>query len=203
MKAVKLGCIILAAGKSTRFGGVKQLYRYRRIPLVQRALDAANGSSADYVILVLGANNDKILETVNLGRTQILLNKEFESGISSSIKCGVSNLPDDCAGCILMVADQPRLTSNHLNKLVEKFKEGNLRDAVALSHDKEPRNPVLVPKRLFPQLLKLRGDSGARNIIRGLKELRLVEVSDKKVFLDIDTKPSAKVKIQTRVKLRI
>lgn len=190
MKNAKVGCVILAAGKSARFGGVKQLFRFHRVSLIQRALNAANDSSVDYVILVLGAYSEKILEDVDLGRAQILLNKNFESGISSSIKCGISNLPDDCIGCILMVADQPGLASKHLNRLLEVFKKGNMKDVVALSHNKEPRNPVLFPAILFPRLTKLRGDSGARGIIRGTKNLRLVEIRDERVFLDIDTKRS-------------
>lgn len=192
MKSVKIGCVILAAGKSARFGGIKQLYHFQRVMLVQRALNAANGSSADYVVLVLGASSDKILETADPGRAQILLNKKFESGLSSSIKCGISNLPDDSAGCILMVADQPWLTSKHLNKLIKEFNEGNFKHVVALSHNKEPRNPVLFPKRLFPRLMKLRGDYGARSITIKSKELRLVEIRDRKVFLDIDTRRSIK-----------
>lgn len=192
MRSDKLGCIILAAGKSSRFRGIKQLFRFRRISLVQHALDTANKSSSDYVILVLGAYSGRILEEVNLGRAQVLLNKKFESGLSSSIRSGISNLPDDCAGCILMVADQPNLSWKHLDKLLKVFKKGNLKDAVALSFKKEPRNPVIVPKRLFPKLMKLRGDSGARTIIRGQEKLRLVEIRDRKVFLDIDTRGSAK-----------
>ena len=190
IKKAKIACVILAAGKSARFGGIKQLYRFQREMLVQRALNAANESSADYVVIVLGANSDKILETTNLGRAQILLNKKFESGLSSSIRCGISNLPDDSAGCILMVADQPWLTSKHLNKLVKEFKEGNFKHVVALSHNKVPRNPVLFPKRLFPRLMKMRGDSGAREIMIASKELRLVEIRDRKVFVDIDTRRS-------------
>lgn len=158
---------------------------------MQRALNVANGSSIDYVMIVLGANCGKILENANVGRAQILFNKRFEAGISSSIKTGILNLPEDCAGCILMVADQPHLKSEHLDHMARIFKKEKRKKVVALSYNNEPRNPVLIPKSLFPKLMKLRGDSGARNIVREQKELRLVQIHDEEVFRDIDTNRSS------------
>ena len=87
-----------------------------------------------------------------------------------------------------MVADQPFLKSTHLNKIIQLFKKGKQSEVVVLSHLGEPRNPVLIPKKLFPKLLKLRGDIGAKATVRGYSKLRLVEITDEKTFLDVDTK---------------
>ena len=184
----RVACIILAAGMAKRFGGVKQLVEIKGKSLLQRALDAANNSVADYVVLIVGSNSSDILSKIDLGRAQVVLNKNFARGQSTSIKCGITNLPEDCAGAIVMVADQPFVKSTHLNKIIRAFKNGKQSEVVILSHLGEPRNPVLIPKKLFPKLLKLRGDVGARATIRGYSKLRLVEITDKKVFLDVDTK---------------
>ena len=87
-----------------------------------------------------------------------------------------------------MVADQPFLKTIHLNKIMSTFKKGNKSQVVVLSHSGEPRNPVLIPKKLFPRLLNLNGDVGAKTTIRNYKNLRLVEIRDEKVFFDVDTK---------------
>jgi molybdenum cofactor cytidylyltransferase len=184
----RIACMILAAGMATRFGSVKQLARIRGKPLLQRSLDAANSSLSDYVMLIVGSNSSEILSKINLGRAQVVFNNNFLRGQSTSIKCGITNLPADSAGVIIMVADQPFVKSIHLDKIIRIFKSGKLSEVVALSHDGQPRNPVLIPKRLFPKLVKLRGDVGARSIIRGYSRLRLVEISDEKVFLDVDTR---------------
>lgn len=184
----RIACIILAAGKATRFKSVKQLVRVKGKAMLQRALDAANRSLADYVLLIVGSNSSDILPKINLGRAQVVLNNNYEKGQSTSIKCGITNLPSDCAATILMVADQPFLRSTHLNRIINAFKEGENTDVVALSHLGAPRNPALIPKKLFPKLLKLRGDTGARGIINEYGKLRLVEIRDEMVFFDVDTK---------------
>ena len=186
----RIACIILAAGKSTRFGKTKQLFKVKGKSLVQRALDAANNSSADYVLLVLGADSSEILSRTDLGRAELVLNRSYAEGQSTSIKCGILNLPEDSAGAILMVADQPFLKSSHLDKMIQEFRK-QTDSTVLLGHQGEPRNPVLVPAELFPKLLRIRGDAGAKNVVRRCAKVRLIEIYDEKVFLDIDTMQAA------------
>ena len=183
----KIACIILASGMSIRFGKIKLLYKFQGKPLLQWSIDTANDSMADYVILVVGAYAAKILGKVQTERAQVVLNKNFKEGQSSSIKCGISNLPRDCSAAILMVADQPFIKSEYLDELIRVFKKGKRTKIVALSKGKEARNPVLVRRELFPQLLELKGDAGARSIVRRSSRLQLVPVADPKAFFDVDT----------------
>jgi molybdenum cofactor cytidylyltransferase len=185
----KIACIVLAAGSSIRFGAPKQLAEFHGKSLVQIAIDVANASSSDYVLLVLGKSSSEIMEKLRLGRAQVVLNKDFQAGISSSIKCGLANVPDDCAGMIIMVADQPYLTSTHLDMLIDRFQESP-KSIIALSNHGEPRNPVLIPVELAPALEKLQDDEGARALVKKNPRTVLVEVADSKVFLDVDTKDS-------------
>lgn len=186
----KIACIVLAAGSSVRFGSPKQLAEFRGKELVQIAIDEADNSSADYVFLVLGKSSSEILEKLLLGRAQVVLNKDFEQGIASSIKCGLSNLPDDSAGVIIMVADQPFLRAQHLNMLIDEFKNRSPGRIIALSFEGEPRNPVFVPSEMFDLLEDLRGDQGAKMLVRKDPKTVLLEISDSRVFFDVDTKDS-------------
>ena len=193
MKVGKIACLILGAGASVRFGGTKQLAQLDGKSLIQRALDVANESKADYVLLVVGGKSSEILEQVQLSRAQVILNKDYERGISTSIRSGVSNLPDDCVAVVIMVADQPYLTSAQVDLILERFRNSvpfDRKQVVALSYKGEPRNPVLIPRAMFEELLHLEGDIGARELVRKSKELSLIDIDDPKVFLDIDTKDS-------------
>lgn len=185
-----IACIILAAGRSVRFGGIKLLSQLEGKSLLQRAIDIANKSVADYVILVVGAYASRILAKIQPGRAQVVLNKNFDKGQSSSIKCGISNLPKGCDAVILMVADQPFLKSEYLNKMIRLFNKPRSRKIIALSSQNKPRNPVLVGRELFDQLMKLEGDVGARGLIRNSRDLKLVQVDDPKAFLDVDAAKS-------------
>jgi molybdenum cofactor cytidylyltransferase len=76
-----IACIVLAAGSAVRFGGVKQLAEFHGKPLVKSAVETANESSVDYVLLVVGNHSSEILEKVQLGRAQVIYNRDFETGI--------------------------------------------------------------------------------------------------------------------------
>jgi molybdenum cofactor cytidylyltransferase len=193
----KVACVVLAAGMSRRFGSPKQLAKLGKSgqSLLQTAIDVANQSKASYVLLVLGFDASEIAAELKLGRAQVVLNKDFESGLSSSVRTGVANLPEDCAAAVFMVADQPNLTSDILNRLIEKFQSQtrdpkNLSQIFAVAHRGEPKNPVLIKSELFPMLAELKGDVGARELIRRLSgKVSLVEVDDEMVFADIDVPP--------------
>ena len=185
----KIACIVLAAGSSVRFGSPKQLAEFQGKSLIQIAIDVANSSKADYVFLVLGNSSSEILEKLRLGRAQPVFNMNFEQGISTSIKSGVANLPDDSTGLIIMVADQPYLTSRHLDMLIERFLQSP-ENIIALSSHGEARNPVIIPYEMIPALQELEGDEGARALVKNNPETILLEVSDPKVFADVDTKAS-------------
>jgi molybdenum cofactor cytidylyltransferase len=157
--------------------------------LLQLAVDAANNSKADQVLLVLGHLSSRVAASLNLGRAEIVYNKNYKNGLSTSIRSALTELPEDYKGALLMVADQPMVSSKILNGLVNKFKRSKSQKIVAMAYKGEPRNPVIIPRSLFPEIFSLRGDVGANKIVRGhLGEAKLVNVKDPKIFLDIDRK---------------
>jgi molybdenum cofactor cytidylyltransferase len=184
----KVACIVLAAGTSSRFGTTKQLARIGRKTLIQRAVDCANDSQADYAYLVLGHRASEVLEKTKVGRAQILLNKEFQRGASFSLKTAIANLPSDCKGALFMVADQPFVSVKNLDELIRRFKRSP-KKIVSLSSEGEPRNPMIIPKRYFSEIIKLNGDKGAQKLAKKhIRDTILVESGDEKTFLDVDTR---------------
>ena len=188
----KIACFVLAAGISSRFGPPKQLVKLgpKGKTLIQNAVDVANGSKrVDYVFVVLGYNSSEIMEKLKIGNAQILLNKDFKKGLSTSIRTAIANVPDDCTAAVFMVADQPLLKSRHIDLLIDSFsKRADKTQIAALSYEDDPRNPAIFAREMFSKLIKIKGDNGARKIVKANEsESLLVNVKDPRVFLDIDT----------------
>jgi molybdenum cofactor cytidylyltransferase len=183
----KVACIVLAAGVSRRFGTTKQLALFHGKPLLQITIDSTNGCKADYLYLVLGYKASEIARKIQLGRAQILLNKEFRKGLSSSLHAALENLPEDCDGALFIVADQPFLGSAHLDRLISAFSRSNEK-IIASSSEGEARNPVVVPRSLFASILALNGDSGAIEIVRKHPEIVTLIETEERALFDIDTK---------------
>ncbi|MHB8566111.1 MAG: nucleotidyltransferase family protein [Nitrososphaerales archaeon] len=185
----KVACIILAAGSSTRYGSPKQLARIDSTPLLQKALYAANSSKADYVLIVLGASSSEIVAELDLGRANLVFNKEYSEGLSKSIRTGIANIPGDAEGALLMVGDQPFVTSEILSLMIDRYHADKIKKIVALAYRNDIRNPVLIDKRYFGEIERITGDRGAKEVLlQHINEVQLINVENPKIFLDVDTK---------------
>ncbi|MHB1909965.1 MAG: nucleotidyltransferase family protein [Nitrososphaerales archaeon] len=185
---MKVACVVLAAGLGSRFGSAKQLAKFSSKTLLQNSLDVANGSQADYVFLVLGNRASEIMEKLNTGRSIVVLNKDYKKGLASSIKSSILNLPDDCGAVVLMVADQPFLTSKKINALIRKLAKNRRAKLASFAFHGEPRNPAIFSKELFQELKTLKGDRGANHLIkRHIEDAILINSSDPRIFVDVDT----------------
>lgn len=180
--------IILAAGQSSRLGKPKQLLKYQNKTLLEHAIDAAKWSSVKSIIVVVGSNADIILNEIDTSGTHMVKNEDWQSGMASTIRCGVRALPaldSTIDSAILMVCDQPFVTPDLLNGLIEKQKEtGN--PIIASQYDDIIGTPALFQKRFFAELMALKGDTGAKKIMMQHNDL-LVTVPFPKGSIDIDT----------------
>ena len=177
--------IILAAGASTRLGHPKQLALLNGEPLLARAIRTAQEAGLTPILVVLGANAAEIQQSCPLGPAQLVLNDEWPEGMGSSVRAGISRLGKQTEGVVLMTCDQPAVDAAHLRRLIQAGTE--LKSPVAsqyASHPGEEKRgvPAYFPHTLFSELLLLRGDAGARNLLASAKSLEL-----KFGEVDIDT----------------
>jgi len=185
-------CVILAAGSSTRFGAPKALARFKNRNLLETAIDAATASICKNVNVVLGANQRTIEDNVQLAAVNVIENAHFEAGMSSSIICAVEALSSANA-ILFMTTDQPLITTTHLNALVNCFiQNGDIPIAAAFANDFGI--PAVIPEKLFPQLLKLSGDRGAKSV---LQKNAIKSIPIPAAEFDIDT-PEDLLKLQQR-----
>ena len=184
-----IAVIILAAGRSARLGSPKQLLSYRGKTLLQHTIDTALESQASPILVVLGSGKDAIKKELEQKQVFILENSSWESGMASSISCGITNLQElapESKAVILMVCDQPFVDAKLLNNLITKHKDTR-QSIVASSYANTLGTTALFHQSLFSELLVLEGESGAKSLIKKYS-LQTGFVSFYQGSIDIDTR---------------
>ena len=179
-----LHTIILAAGASRRFGSPKQLVRWEGQVLIQRVVAAATELTGAAVTIVLGAHAAEIASNLPSGSASIVVNRGWQEGIASSIRAGVARLPGACGGVLIMLADQPLVGGNNLRRLAAAWQR-QPRSVVASRYGATTGVPAIFPRWCFGDLAALRGDQGARLLIRRYAD-HVVRMSMPEAAVDID-----------------
>jgi molybdenum cofactor cytidylyltransferase len=194
-----VAAIVLAAGRSTRMGGPnKLLLPLAGKPVLVHAVDAALASRARPVIVVTGHQADAVGEALVGYDVRTVHNPDYATGLASSLKSGILALPEDVAGALVLLGDMPAVTPDLLQRLIEVFRAEPGATAAVPVRDSQRGNPVLLARALFPAVLGLAGDEGARRLIKaeGVVE---IPVEDDGVAADVDT-PEAFAEVVQRFK---
>jgi molybdenum cofactor cytidylyltransferase len=183
-----IGAVILAAGPSTRMGTPKQLLQFRGETLVRRAASAAMRAGCHPVVVVTGAHAVITRQALRGLDVQEAENKQWESGMSSSLRVGIEALVI-AAPCVqavvLMLCDQPFVTPEVITGLVAAQRETG-RAIVASGYGGSYGVPALFSRKYFAELIALEGVLGAKQVIQ--KHLAKVHlISFPKGEIDIDT----------------
>jgi molybdenum cofactor cytidylyltransferase len=163
---MKTGIILLAAGSSSRLGRAKQLIEFQGKTLIQKAIDEANKSQADCLVVVLGANAGLIQTGFESSNTPFIINSDWQQGMSSSMQAGLRFLMEneEINQVLLMLCDQPFVDASLLNKLINA-KETSGKGIVAAAYSNTLGVPALFDKRYFEELIELTGSEGAKKVI--------------------------------------
>ena len=193
----RFAVVILAAGGSSRLGRPKQLLPYLGKTLVEHAARTAIASGAHEVVVVVGAESDAVREKLSGLPVRIVRNRDWQTGMGSSIRCGVESLSSHVDSVVISLCDQPQITPDLLRNLASKAATSSSSIA-ASSYDGVLGAPSAFGKELFKELTSLAGDSGARDIIRNAtQQIERVEFSGGNV--DIDTPQEYQQLVQSKV----
>lgn len=183
--------VMLAAGMSSRTaqsGSHKLLAEFDGIPLLRQMAMIAGQSNASSVTVVLGHRHEeleRVLDGLDITR---VVNANHASGMASSIAAGLSTLEAQGAdGVMVMLADMPKISSEHLNRLISTFERAGRLALVRAVADGKPGNPVILPRSMFEDLSRLEGDVGARDLIKA-SGLQIIDVElGSAALMDVDT----------------
>jgi CTP:molybdopterin cytidylyltransferase MocA len=179
--------ILLAAGAGSRFGGGKLLAPFKGRPLIEAALSELHRAPVDEIIVVIGAEGERLRTISTAYETRIVENPDWADGMSTSVRAGLLACGSESRAAVVLLADQPFVGSEAVERLIEAFERGA--KVVVATYGGEPRNPVLFAREVWPLLLReMSGDKGARVILKRYSEL-VTEVTCDDVAdpVDVDT----------------
>jgi len=166
-KDAQLGVIILAAGKASRMGEPKTLLSYNGHSFLLNTFNLAQSVHPKGIVTVLGHYFDQMSAHCDIHKIPFILNDAYENGMSSSIQCGLTYLLSHFPQInmvLILLADQPKINTEHISALLHKVRSSKTL-MVCTSYSATYGVPAVFKKEYFHELLELKGEKGAKNLI--------------------------------------
>lgn len=165
-EAARVGAVIFAAGGGLRMGGrVKALLPWGAETLVQRAIRTAQGGGADVVVVVAGHGATAVRAALGSADVQVVENKDWLMGMSMSMQAGLAALDETVGAVVFLLVDQPTVAAAQVADVIATWRERGAA-LVSARYRGGRGHPVLVGRELWPDLMAVRGDEGARGLFR-------------------------------------
>ncbi|WP_158840768.1 nucleotidyltransferase family protein [Polaribacter sp. L3A8] len=184
-----IAILVLAAGKSSRMNGIKQLEKINKKTLLEISLENIKTVFSSTIYCVLGANADKIKSKIHTNNIEFIKNENFENGLSSSIVAGITYFKKKkyhFDGIFILLADQPAIEVRYLEEMLHLFQQ-NKEVIMASNYGEKLGVPAIFPEKYFSDLLLIEGDKGAKEFINKRKN-EIICPKQSTNFFDIDTK---------------
>jgi molybdenum cofactor cytidylyltransferase len=175
IKKQKISSIILAAGGSSRLNGKsKQLLEFRVKTFLRRSAETALAANFHSIVVVLGANSENMRKEIEDLPVKIAVNKNWATGMSSSIKTGLAELikEENLDAVVITLCDQPLVTTETLDNLRRIFAQTGKKIA-ACEYENTVGVPALFSSEVFGELMNLHESDGRRKLSKNTKEKRL------------------------------
>ena len=193
-----ISAILLAAGESKRMKDENKLIKeINGFPLIKHAVKNILGSAIDELIIVLGHEKNVIENLVEPNKKiKFIFNKDYKSGISSSITTGLNHISKKTDAFFICLGDMPNINQNIYNKLIKarynynkKLNPENKKEIIIPTYNEQEGHPVLFSKYMKENIMSIKGDFGAKKIIE-INKKKVLNVSFKNdgIILDFDTK---------------
>jgi molybdenum cofactor cytidylyltransferase len=157
-------------------------------PLVRHVAEAAVASSASPLVVVTGNESAQVQAALHGIEARFVHNPDYSKGLSTSLKRGLSALPDDVDAALILLGDMPMVGPHLIDTLIAAFNPGEDRAICVGTRGGRRGNPVLWARRFFPEMLTIEGDTGAKHLMGAYPELVCeVEAADDAPLTDIDT----------------
>jgi molybdenum cofactor cytidylyltransferase len=181
--------VVLAAGASRRMGQANKLtIPVEGTPMVARVVDALQRSGVQKVIVVTGYEPEQIRDALSDRDVELVHNPDYEQGMGTSVRAGISALDEDVDGALVALGDMPWVGTDVIDRLIDAFSpDGDLSIYIPMFGRKRG-NPVLWGARHFPELRQLSGDVGGKALFhRYADAICYLDVESAAVNIDVDT----------------
>jgi molybdenum cofactor cytidylyltransferase len=185
----RVSAIILAAGGSTRMRGAsKQLLPWGDTTFVGNAVRVASRARVTDVVVVTGSGAEQVVPHVrDLPGVRVVHNPDWATGRASSVRAGLGALPANVGGALFVNADQPFLSDQVLDTILERYFQTHA-PIVVPTYAGKTGSPVLFARELFAGLRALQGEQGGRDLLETYRDaVEKVEISDLRAAIDLDT----------------
>ena len=187
MSPTRVAALVLAAGASSRMGRPKQLLDWNGRPLVRAAAEVALAARLNPLLVVVGGAQAEMADALAGLPLRIIANPDYAAGQSTSLRAGIAALDHDTDAVVVLLADQPFVTAAIVEQIVSEWNASRAA-IVAPTYAGQRGNPVLFARAVFPELLAIQGDQGARAVLAADRaRVHLVAFDDPRPLADIDT----------------
>jgi molybdenum cofactor cytidylyltransferase len=165
-----VGAVVMAAGSGSRMpGSEKLLLEVDGKPMVRNAIESASEGGCHQVVVVY--SSDEVRDAVD-GSAELVHNPKAKTGMASSLHVGLRAMRDEIEAAVIVLGDQPLVGSRTIAALMRAWRREGSRPAVAVAQTHgEWAPPVVLARELWDELMALKGDAGARQILQGHPEL--------------------------------
>ena len=190
--------MILAAGESKRMGKPKLLLPYGEKTIIETIVETVVSSNVENTLVILGSGREKIEEKIKNSPVKIVYNRNFRSGMLSSVQCGFKAVPEETRAVLVVLGDQLKISADVINKLTDAYKSTG-KGIVLPVYKKERGHPVLIDMKYGEEVENLSPEVGLRGTVYNHPEDILeVEVETPTIFQDIDYKSDYKRELKNK-----
>jgi len=179
--------IILAAGSSRRMGSQKLLLPFGEGTMIEQVVDQVLQSKVDQVVVVLGADHQKVKQALGDRPVEFCHNRDHDKGMFSSVICGLKSLPENAGTALIYLGDQPGIPPSVTNTVIEAYNAELFGIVIPVYQDRRG-HPLLVDLKYRREIEKLDLEQGLRALRHHFpQDVLEVEVDEPGILVDIDT----------------
>lgn len=179
--------IILAAGESRRMGELKPLIKINGKTFLQHIAGQIRKAGIEDILVVAGFNAQKIIAESGLDSVEFVVNKYYQNGQFSSLQTGIRNLPEQCAGIIMCLGDQPQIKAEWIEQIIAAARISNA-PVVTPKFKTRRGHPIYFAASLFREILTMAPTQTAHDLIQKHQdEIVDVAIQNDAILVDADT----------------
>jgi molybdenum cofactor cytidylyltransferase len=193
-----IGAMILAAGESKRMGKPKLLLPFGEKTIIETIVEIVVSSRVEKTLVILGSDREKIEEKIKNFPVEFAYNRDWRSGMLSSVQCGFKVLAGDAHGVLVVLGDQPKISTTVINKLIDAYRSSG-KGIVLPVYRGERGHPVLLDVKYRGDVANLSPETGLRGTVYNHPEDILeVEVESPSILKDIDDMSDYKRELENK-----